>query len=654
MSSATLSPDTTAIDGSDGLPTDDTSAATGAELEVAQPVLIGDIVTGPVHLNVGEDQNLPPIRAGWVDARTLYDNPRNPRRNPRDIDDLRASVAEVGVLVPLVLIDRQPPALMLSDDPVEAAEQIRAVNAESAAQAAADPGFTIFMGHRRKYAAIETGRYMVPCWLVPDEGAAHQIMGMLLENGHRAGLTPMEEAEAYHQLTLEGLTAEEIAKVRAISTDEVRTALRARELPKLAQHALNEGTFTIEQAMALEEFKDNPRATERLLGELDNEWRFKQALAAEREKRNFALARERAKAELVLAGVKSTSRPKGFGTTESTAVDVGQLVDADGRDLDVEQVKKLPGFAAFVEKDGATARTVVYCEDPAALGYTRRPQPARPGMSAEQLAAEQEQQQREDEFRDALVVAATVRHEFLCRTYGTAKGARKLAVEAMRAAALRQNMGRSADFEDLYTALGGSDAEVLRTAGEDRLRRSLVAAWVCRQEYNLSQTLQRYQYSLDKPAAAAWLERLVDARYPLSDAEATLYDSLKPPPAANDQDTDEQADTEPTGTLQEPAGEDDEPADNSQTSETQPGEDHEPEETDHQAQTQPDGVNSEPPAAEGDEPGGHAELSEQEPGEDVDLSGHDVGTPPADGIDPDDDATTSVTELHECEPALAA
>jgi ParB/RepB/Spo0J family partition protein len=533
---------------------------------VSGEVITGDVVTGLLRLNLGED-TLPAIRAGLLDPVLLHDNPRNPRTTPYDLSDLLPSVTERGVRVPLLLVsmpagtapirsaeDTQGTLTLESGDPAGTAihelsdDQIAAGTPPETDDISGEQ-FMIVMGHRRKYAAIAAGRDQVPCWIVPDAGVAHQIADMLIENSHRTALTATEEAEAYHQLTLEGWSPDKIAAIRAVPTSTVKTALRARELPQQAQRALDQGTLTLDQAMALEEFKDSPRASDRLLGELHDQWRFKQALASEREKRDYAIAKEQQKARLVLDGVKTTGKPAGFGY-DSPAVAVKDLVDADGNALDVDLVKKLPGVAAFVEKDGSKARTVVYVEDPAALGYAKRTQP-RYGMSAEQAAADAERQQREAERRDQLQVAAGVRHEFLRATYGTAKAARKLYLDALRAAVTGTRLTNGGDLDDLYKALGGTDHDTLATAGEVRLRRALVAKWVCRQELNLTYMFTS-TWNLDKDAAVAWYDRLISEGYPLTDVELDAYQSLTDQhDDRDDDDEDSDSDEDDSETLDE-------------------------------------------------------------------------------------------------------
>ncbi|MFI5497160.1 ParB/RepB/Spo0J family partition protein [Actinoplanes sp. NPDC051859] len=520
--------------------------------DIEPPVLEGEIFTGPVILKGGEQPGLPAHRFGWLDARHLIDNPRKTRTNPADIDDdLDESVAESGVVAPLIVVGVPAPA--------DAAHEEGAVGVRSDAESDGER-FMVVMGHRRKYAAIAAGRFLVPCWIVPDIDAAQQIMASILENAHRTGLTPLEEAEAYYQLTLEGWSSAEIAKKRAIPTVRVDQALRVRQLPEVVQQAYNLGAVDADQQLAIEKFKNSPQILARLMEVAGKEWDFKRVLRAEEEKQEYALAQKRARAKATLDEIELAKRPKDFGYS-STEVDVRHLVDSDGNPVDVEQVKTQPGFAAFIEKDGGQARTVVYCKDPAALGYRRssNAQSRHFGESPEQTAARQEREQREEQLRDELRLAAHTRHEFVVRTFGTAKAARKLFPEALRAATLGLYLGVDAPLEDLYQQLGGSDADTLDGAGVDRLSRSLVAKWICNLEDNLGRAAIRYSPRPDQARGLAWFDLLIAAHYPLSEAEQSLYDTLQPAAEATvDEDEDEEEDEEDHGELRDCDGDGDE------------------------------------------------------------------------------------------------
>ncbi|MEU5673049.1 ParB/RepB/Spo0J family partition protein [Micromonospora sp. NPDC047753] len=444
----------------------------------------------------------PTLRAQYLDPRDLVDNPRNLRTDVGDLSDLTASMTVVGVLCPLV-------AIPAPDQP----------NA-----------FQLIIGHRRKYAAIELGMEQVPVWVVSDEGAAAQIVAQLAENGHRVGLTPTEEAEAFHQLTLLDWSPEQIATVRAIPTAKVKQTLKLRELPQAARGAADAGTLTLEDASALTEFTEDPAALDRILKGTGSSWGFRHAIAAERSKRTFAAAKERAKAELVLAGVKVTSKPKGYPYS-GTAVAATQLADANGNPLDPEMFPTLAGLAAFVEKIGDHAQTTFYCAEPDRYGYQRLSYGSRRGVTEEERARREAAEHARAEYLGGLTVAAEVRREFYRTAYGSARAVKRLFLEALRATVVEGL--RFHDVDGLYATLGGVDGAAAAVAREDKLRRCLVVQWICVQECNLGYAARDETWALDDEAAVAWLDQLVADGYTLSEAETTLRESLGHDPEAD-------------------------------------------------------------------------------------------------------------------------
>jgi len=497
------------------------TAMAGTDLAPAPPLAIGEIVDGAVHLNTGDQPPLPPIRAGVLDARYLLDPQVFSRTQLGDMTELIASVTEHGVRVPLV---------------------VRAVGYWPGTEI---EQFEVIQGKRRKHAAVAAERFDVPCWIAQSDDDVQLILDMLEANSHHKDLERAEEAEAYQTILDFGWSEQQIADARSLPVEQVRTAVKARTLPALAQRALNQGTLTLDQVQALEEFAGSPEEQQKLLAELSDEWRFKQALARLREKHAYARNKELTRARLVLDGVDVTPKPRGFGY-EGTAVPADQLLDADGEPVDVETVKALPGFHGFVEKNGANAVSVVYCDDPETRGYTRKraTSSAHRGMSPEEIAAQEERDRLQQELLERLKLAAQVRREFLVATYGTAKGSKMLFVAALRTAALSKSLGRSADLNELYQALGGSTDDVLATAGEDRLRRSLVAKYICNREYNLDALLQkhgsRYGYWLDEKSVIAWYDELREREYPLTDDEEAVYQEMTAALAVDDEDEDEE------------------------------------------------------------------------------------------------------------------
>lgn len=459
---------------------------------------------------------LPNLRFEYVDPRVLIDNPRNLRTTVGDVDDLKASMAEVGILCPLILV------------PVDGDG-----NGDSS-------GLMIEIGHRRKRAAIELDFPLVPCIIAPDEGAAMLIAAQLAENGHRKGLTATEEAEGFHQLTLLDWTPEKIAKVRHIPAAAVKQSLKLRTLPEAARDAADAGTLTLDDAAVMVEFSDQPAVMNRILKSASSGWGFRHAVATERSKQAYASAKERVKAELVLAGVKITSKPKGWGYT-NPATEAHRLVDADGVRLVPEEVRTRPGFAAFVDKIGDGARAVVYCTDPDEWGYRKLSVINRssPGLSPEDQAAREQAELEKAAHQEALKVATSVRTDFYRQTYAATRMIKRLFPDALRAAVSTGGGFLFNDVDGLYAGLGGVDGDALAAAKEHLLSRCLAAQWICRQERNLRHANDGWHGHINDDEAAAWLDQLVTDGYTLSDAETQLRQHIAANLAAEHEDDDE-------------------------------------------------------------------------------------------------------------------
>lgn len=110
-------------------------------------------------------------------------NPNQPRRHFDDesLDELAASMAELGVLQPL-LVRRT------------------------------EEGYELIAGERRLRAARRAGLLKVPVVIRSAEGAS-SLEEALVENLHRRDLNPMEEAAAYQRLVEEfGYTQEQASR----------------------------------------------------------------------------------------------------------------------------------------------------------------------------------------------------------------------------------------------------------------------------------------------------------------------------------------------------------------------------------------------------------------------------------------------------------
>jgi ParB family chromosome partitioning protein len=98
-------------------------------------------------------------------------------------------------------------------------------------------------------------------------------------------------------------------------------------------------------------------------------------------------------------------------------------------------VQTLDGFAAFINTAISTPRSVLVCLDPEAMGYVRTGHSY--FKSDQARAAEEAERQANVARAAALTDAQEIREQFLCETYGNAKAARALYLDALRAAVIR-------------------------------------------------------------------------------------------------------------------------------------------------------------------------------------------------------------------------
>jgi ParB family chromosome partitioning protein len=139
-------------------------------------------------------------------------NPRQPREqfDAKDLDELTASIREHGVIQPLIV----------------------------------SPGtggsYTLIAGERRLEAAKRAGLRTVPA--IFRQASDRELLELaLIENIQRAELNPLEEAEAYRQLTEDfGLSHEEVASRVGKSRPAVSNTLRLLQLSETVKRALVE------------------------------------------------------------------------------------------------------------------------------------------------------------------------------------------------------------------------------------------------------------------------------------------------------------------------------------------------------------------------------------------------------------------------------
>ncbi len=127
-------------------------------------------------------------------------NPDQPRQAMGDLSELMASIAEKGIVEPLIVRQRRG-------------------------------RFQIVAGERRYQAAVQVGLHEVPA-VIRDVDDAELIEIALIENIQRKDLSPFEEAEALQTLVREyGLKHEELARRLGKSRTSVTESLSLTIMP---------------------------------------------------------------------------------------------------------------------------------------------------------------------------------------------------------------------------------------------------------------------------------------------------------------------------------------------------------------------------------------------------------------------------------------
>jgi ParB family chromosome partitioning protein len=157
-------------------------------------------------------------------------NPNQPRRafEQETIDELAASITELGILQPLL---------------------VREVGSGA---------YELIAGERRLRAAHSAGLESAPA-IVVDTDERGSLERAIVENIHRADLNPIEEAAAYRQLIADaGLTQEQLGERLGRNRVTITNALRLLDLPTSIQRLLIEGRLTAGHGRALLRLSGNP------------------------------------------------------------------------------------------------------------------------------------------------------------------------------------------------------------------------------------------------------------------------------------------------------------------------------------------------------------------------------------------------------------
>jgi ParB family chromosome partitioning protein len=148
-------------------------------------------------------------------------SPNNPRERLAEIDDLAKSIRESGLIQPIVV------------------QRVPGVD-----------GYQIIAGHRRFMAVQNLGWVTCPCVVRRDMLPDEELLAMLVENGQRADLDPIEEARAFRRLMASGLTKADVARRVGRSPVTVSGRLTLLSLPQAEQERIRAGHLPVSRALA--------------------------------------------------------------------------------------------------------------------------------------------------------------------------------------------------------------------------------------------------------------------------------------------------------------------------------------------------------------------------------------------------------------------
>lgn len=170
----------------------------------------------------------------YLKRSQLEPHPDNPRKDLGDLEELRESIREHGIMQNLTVIP--------TDDTLE--------------------HFRILIGHRR-FAASEGILTELPCVMVEGLSDREQVGIMLCENIQRSDLTYIEQARGFQMMLDLGDTVETIADKTGFSEKTIKSRL---EINKLDEETLTETSerfqLSIADFMKLSKVKDVEKRNE--------------------------------------------------------------------------------------------------------------------------------------------------------------------------------------------------------------------------------------------------------------------------------------------------------------------------------------------------------------------------------------------------------
>jgi len=267
-----------------------------------------------------QDDRVSELRHIKIDE--IFADPDQPRRSFDEsaLEELAASIAEHGILQPIVVTSRQE-------------------------------GYQIVAGERRYRAAKIAGLDKLPA-LVRTLTDQHKLELSLIENLQRRDLNPLETATAYLKLRDQfNLTLDEIGhRVGGKSVSTISNTLRLLRLPESVREALLDGRLREGQARPLVNL-DEKVINEVLPRILAEEWsarKIEQFIVQLKKAATSPIENERKKVTTTPYQDETERLVKRLSTdvsVKTNAKGAGQIVIRFKSDLDFRRIKKLLGDA---------------------------------------------------------------------------------------------------------------------------------------------------------------------------------------------------------------------------------------------------------------------------------------------------------------------
>lgn len=184
----------------------------------------------------------------YIDVQAIRPSPFNPRKQLGDLDDLAASIAEVGIQQPVVV------------RPLPGKARKRLTH-------------ELVMGHRRHAAAKRAGMKEIPC--IVREYSDDQVLAVqIIENNQRADVHPLDEADGFGALVDRGWTLRAIADAVGRSAPYVSQRMQLRQLGDAGREAYAKGQLSLGAAMAIARIPATlqDKATADLIDDAGVEW----------------------------------------------------------------------------------------------------------------------------------------------------------------------------------------------------------------------------------------------------------------------------------------------------------------------------------------------------------------------------------------------